>query len=150
MYNICSPTPGTSTIFMSSSCSLSLFSGESDLSRLSKAPTWHHTNETMILKQNWTTWSSKLGLWAHWTPFLNAKTYPSYWGQKPPYCRQNLESKKMAAELNQMNLGKENRIPLQGMVSCFPFYIIPRSISANGTAILCLWMNVDVVRKWSF
>ena len=48
------------------------------------------------------------------------------WWQKPPPCRQNLVGvKKMAAQQNQITLGKENCIPLQGMVSCLPHYIIP-------------------------
>ena len=34
----------------------------------------------------------------------------------------------MAAQQNQINLGKKYCIPLQGMVSWLPFYIIPRSI----------------------
>ena len=32
----------------------------------------------------------------------------------------------MAAQQNQINQGKENCIPLQGMASYLPFYIIPR------------------------
>ena len=58
------------------------------------------------------------------------------WCQKPPHCRQNLiEVKKMSAQQNQLNLGKENCIPLQGMVSCL-FEIVTQS--ADGTAKLFL------------
>ena len=59
----------------------------------------------------------------------------------------------MVAQQNQINLGKENCIPLQGMVSCLPSYITPRSIwdrcpfSWYNSKIV-LWMYVDVGRKW--
>ena len=33
--------------------------------------------------------------------------------------------KKMAAQQNQINLGKENLILLQAMVSCLPFLLFP-------------------------
>ena len=49
----------------------------------------------------------------------------------------------MAARQNQFNLGKENCIELQGMVSCLPFILLPGLFeiiaqSADGTAKLFL------------
>ena len=54
----------------------------------------------------------------------------------------------MDAQQNQINLGKENMIPLQVMVSCLPFIIIPRSIWdhcpisswINNNFFECMWM----------
>ena len=50
----------------------------------------------------------------------------------------------MAAQQNQINLGKENGIPLKGMVSCLRFFILFPGLfeiiaqSAHGTAkLLC-------------
>ena len=60
----------------------------------------------------------------------------------------------MAAQQNQINLGNENCVPLQGMVSCLSFILFPGLFvfeivahSPDGTAKLFLEMNVDVVRK---
>ena len=49
----------------------------------------------------------------------------------------------MAAQQNQIKLGRENSISLQGMVSCLPFLLFPGLIeivaqSADGTAKLFL------------
>ena len=59
----------------------------------------------------------------------------------------------MAAQQNQINLGKENLIPLQVMGSCLPFLLFPGLFkiiaqSAYGSAIPSVWMYVGVVRKW--
>ena len=58
----------------------------------------------------------------------------------------------MAAQQNQINLGNENCVPLQGAVSCLSLILFPGLFeivahSADGTAKLFLGMNVDVVRK---
>ena len=58
----------------------------------------------------------------------------------------------MAAQQNQINLGNESCVPLQGMVCCLAFILFPGLFeivaqSADGTAKLFLGMNVDVVRK---
>ena len=52
---------------------------------------------------------------------------PSIWCQKPPLYLPNLVglTKDSCSKQNQINLGKENGIPLQWMVSCLPFHIIP-------------------------
>ena len=55
----------------------------------------------------------------------------------------------MAAQQNQINQGKENCVPLQGMVSYLPFYIIPRyflislpnQLMEQGNSFFeCMWM----------
>ena len=62
-------------------------------------------------------------------------------------------SKKMAALQNQINLGKENLILLQVIVSRLPFLLFPSLFeiiarSAHGSAIPHVRMYVGVVRKW--
>ena len=59
----------------------------------------------------------------------------------------------MAAQQNQINLGKVNLILLQVIGSGFPFFIIPGLFqiiaqSAYGLAIPSVWMYVGVVNKW--
>ena len=58
----------------------------------------------------------------------------------------------MAAQYNQINLVKENCIPLQGIESCLPFYLLPglfeiTAQSAHGAAIFFFGMYVEIVRK---
>ena len=78
----------------------------------------------------------------------------SYWCHNPPHCRRNLvEVKKMVAQHNQISLGKENCISLQGVWDASRFKLLPGLFkivakSADGSAILFLRMYVDVVRKW--